>query len=235
MRARTLLAVLVVIAAAGACVRLGFWQLGRLAEKRAVNGRIRESIARPPEPFVPTLDLRAAFEGRRVWASGVYDESRHILLAGRAHGAAPGVHVVTPLQLPGGKAVLVDRGWLPAEDAALARPQDFPEPGPRVVIGLLESIADDTGGPPWRPHTEAGVTLWSVRRLDLDSLRALLPYPVVPYLIAQLPDTGLAALPLREPPTIAGESMHLGYAIQWFSIAVILAIGSLVLLRRERR
>src|SRR5262245_8942725 len=108
---------IVAIAAAAVCVRLGFWQLSRLAEKRALNAAIREAEQAPalavsgePPPAARALD-------RTLVVSGRYDEANQFLLSGRFHDGEPGVEVVTPLRPErSATAILVDRGWLPADD-----------------------------------------------------------------------------------------------------------------------
>lgn len=232
MKTRTALIGLVGLVVAVLATRLGFWQLSRLQDTRAANAGIRGARSVAPVAWPADADSVAALVGRRVVVSGTYDESRHVLLAGRSHGAAPGVHVVTPLVRDDGLAVLVNRGWLPAPDAALAHPQAYPESGRREVIGLLERVPVAVSGPPWVEIHELGVSLWSVRRLDLDSLRTRLPGPLSPFLVRELPAAGLPVRPLREAPEIPGESMHLGYALQWFAIALIALVGAFVLARR---
>jgi surfeit locus 1 family protein len=234
VKPRSLLVVVVVVAVAAVCVRLGFWQLDRLGQKRALNARVREALALPPVPY--DGGHPAALAGRRVVVRGTYDEGHQLLLAARTDGGGPGVHVVTPLRpVTGGAAVLVDRGWLPADDAATARPQDDPEPGERDVIGIAEPAPRGTRAR-YRRLEAPGMELWSSLRVDLDSLGARLPYALAPILVRQLPGAGVADRPRRLVPKPADESMHLGYAVQWFLFATILVVGSIVLaVGRHRR
>jgi surfeit locus 1 family protein len=216
-------------------VRLGFWQLSRLHEKQRLNAAYRAALATTPVPLPGALAPLAPFAGRRVRATGVYDETRQVLLSGRSLGHSPGVEVVTPLRTPDGGAVLVDRGWLPADDAMHARPQACREPGERTVPGLLEPMPDGVGGIAWTAIAADGVALWSARRLDVDSLRARLPYPIAPYVLRALPDRAAPAQPIRSLPEAPNEMMHLSYAVQWFLFAVILVVGSLITARRGTR
>lgn len=234
MTTRGAIVLIVGLVVAAVATRLGFWQLERLHEKRAANAGLRSALALPPAEWSRSPDSLARLLGRRVVVRGTYDESRHVLLAGRSHGAAPGVRVATPLRLDDGTVVIVDRGWMPSVDAATARPQDVPEPGPREVIGLLEPIPVGVAGPPWVPLPGEGPAIWSVRRLDLDSLRDRIPGPLATVLVRQLPARGLPALPLREPPGVPGEGTHLGYALQWFAIAFIALAGGIALARPSR-
>ena len=233
MRARALLIALVVIAAAAVCVRLGFWQLDRLQQKRTLNARMRAALARPPVPFGSMQAESLA--GRRVVIRGAYDERHQLLLAARTDGGVPGVHVVTPLRPAGdGRAVLVDRGWLPSDDAATAYPQQYPEPGEREVIGIADPAPRATRAR-YRTLEADSVELYSALRVDLDSLGAKLPYALSPLLVRQLPGPGVPPLPKRVFPKPLDETMHLSYAIQWFLFAVILVVGSIALAVTRRR
>jgi surfeit locus 1 family protein len=226
MRLRNLIAALVVLALSATCVRLGFWQLSRWHEKQAANATLRNALARPPLLLRGRLPLDSV-RGRRIQADGSFDERRHVLLVGRAHQGAPGVHVVTPLLLKGGGgAVLVDRGWLYAADGASARPQDYPEPGERTVLGIAEPIRQGMGATPLRARTADSVTLYAARWLDFDSLSERFPYTLSPYLLRQLPGGGVASQPLRSAPADFDESMHISYAVQWFVFGATLLGGS---------
>lgn len=235
MKPRTLFTLLVILAVSAVCVRLGFWQLARLHEKQALNARLKAALAQPTLALGDSIAPLAPLAGRRVEARGRFDESRQILLSGRAHDGAPGVEIVTPLVLASGEAVLVNRGWTSSADAMTARPQRWPEPGGRTVVGLLEPLARGAGGNSSLRLEADSVTLWSMRRLDADSLRALFPYPIAPYALRQLPGPGVPATPLRLEPRALGEAMHLSYAVQWFLFAGILLGGSAIFARRGRR
>jgi surfeit locus 1 family protein len=171
---------------------------------------------------------------------------------GRAQNGEPGVEVVTPLVPdeatsggPGGQgalAVLVDRGWIPSIDAATAKPEQYPAPGVRRVVGLGEPLPRRAGRPPgaYQRVEIDSLSVWSVTALDADSVAAHLPYPVRPYVLRALPDSGAAppdsagALPAPAPPRPYDEAMHRSYAGQWFAFAVIILVGTVVLARRSR-
>lgn len=221
------------------CVRLGFWQLDRLEQRRARNASLVEKTALPPV----TLDAAAVdsirrdparFVNRRVRVRGPYLPDGEVVLRGRAQGGQPGVHLVTPMQLPGVPAlVMVNRGWVPSPDAATVDAAPYAEPGDRTVDGLLQDVpVTDDGG---TPAETGGRTTY--RRLDRETLARNLGGPVLPLYVQQLPDPGAAdtAPPVRIAIPPLGEGPHLGYAIQWFSFALIGVGGLAILLFRERR
>jgi surfeit locus 1 family protein len=68
--------------------------------------------------------------------------------------------------------------------------------------------------------------------VEIAALRDSVPYVLLPFI---LQETGLAAprgLPRRWPALVLDNGPHLGYAIQWFSFAVIIVVGTGALLRK---
>lgn len=236
MRAAWILALLVALVSAVMCFRLGLWQLSRMHEKRALNAALDErqrapvrAIAGEPPALPEALDRPLELAGR-------FDEAHQFLLSGRAHAGEPGVEVVTPFMTSGGStAVLVNRGWLPAADASTARPQDHPEPGERTVRGMAEELPRGAGGVPPRRLRDEDLALWSVRTLDADSIAARLAYPVAGYALREAPGPGVPDRPRRSAPRRHDETMHLGYAIQWFLFGTITLGGTAALAWSRRR
>jgi len=221
------------LAFAAISVRLGIWQLHRLAERRAANATA--AAART----APELDLAAragaAPAERRVRATGVYDREHELVLRGRALRDVPGVALVTPLQVSGlsDTAVLVERGFLPVPDAVTLPPDSgaLDEPGARTVHGIALPIAStrDSGA----PLDRAGRMTWA--RLDLAALRRRLPYPILDVYIQQTPDSALPRLPRRrEPPATDDEGPHMNYALQWFGFAATAVVFAGIFARKGR-
>jgi surfeit locus 1 family protein len=202
------------LAAAG-FVRLGFWQLHRLGERRANNRAVLAART------APTVALSGSVLGsadslleRRVTARGRYDLEHDIVLRGGALQGVPGVQVATPLRLAGSDtAVLVERGFVPTPDAVTIDPRTLAEPGDVQVTGLARLLQPGGG----KPLQRDGKTTWA--RLDLAALRDSLPYPLLSISIRQTPDPSLPSFPRRLDPPAIDEGPHLSYAVQWFLFA----------------
>ena len=124
--------------------------------------------------------------------------------------------------------ILVNRGWVPAPDAATPRERPAPPPGTVTVSGSLQlvPVTEDQGS---RSVSPRGDTTY--RRMDLATARRRIG-PVLPMYLQILPDSGAArTLPVAVPPPPLDEGPHLGYAIQWFSFALIGIVGMLRKLR----
>ena len=214
---------------AALCLRLGFWQVHRLSERRAANAAAAAARAKP----VVTLSTAgprtvSALQNRWVEARGIYDRANEIVLRGEALQGAPGIHVVTPLRLEGNNtAVLVLRGFVPAPDAVRADLRKLNEPGTRRVRGLAAPIQSGAG----KPIDHAGQTTWA--RLDLDALTTRLPYPLLPVVLREAPDSSLPARPRRLAPPSLDDGPHLNYAIQWFLFAGMAAAFAILVVARK--
>ena len=211
------------------CVRLAFWQLARLAERRAANAAFVTRRA------LPEIDLPAAIpaeslNGRGVRATGVYDRREELVLRGQVLGGVPGIVLVTPLRLEGAgdTAVLVERGFVPSPDALTIPPgNDFDEPGVKEVRGLAFVI--DSGGNGQPLQTDDG---WSFRQLELGAARAHVSRPLLSVVLRQTPDSALPAFPRRRPGPPLDEGPHRLYAIQWFAFATMAAVFAVIFVRR---
>ncbi|MEW6567101.1 MAG: SURF1 family protein [Chloroflexota bacterium] len=225
-------------AAALLCIRLGFWQLNRLAQRRARNAEIETRLAQAPIPLPSSIDETADIVYRRVIVRGQFDFAHEIVLVNRARNELPGVHLVTPLLLEGSRqAVMVDRGWIPVEES---------NPGARAayaVEGLVETITvvresqpqpfwpflqEPTAPPGSPPRVE-----W--RLLNLEAIQSQLPYRLLPIYLEQVETLGQEPLPVPDPDLDLSEGPHLSYAIQWFAFAGTALLGSTLWLRRRLR
>jgi surfeit locus 1 family protein len=226
------LAAVAALVVGATCISLGFWQLGRYQARSAANRALAAAIAAPPRALPPAaagLPPADSLTVGRWQVRGRFDESRQILLIGRTRDGAPGVHVVTPLvRADGNGAVLVDRGFVPSDDAATAIPPPEPDTAPRTVVGVVEPIAR-------RATPVDTLQLWAARWLVADSVAAALPYPVAPLLLRELPGEGVPARPARGSPRFADVTMHLSYAGQWFFFGAVALVGPFILARARRR
>lgn len=197
---------------------LGGWQLDRAGQKRALFS----DFAAGGEPVA--LEQAGSPETLRryapVRAAGSYLAERQFLLDNMVADGQAGYRVLTPLLLDDGRALIVDRGWVLRDFAAAGPPPISVGAGPRMVSGRLDlmprpGIALATEMPPGWPKV--------VQFPTFDELSAVLGLELVPRLLL---------LDAAEPdgygrdwrPSDFGPERHLGYAVQWFALAVTLVI-----------
>jgi surfeit locus 1 family protein len=220
---------------AAVCGRLGLWQLDRLAERRARNAVVESRLGEAPL-LLDAAVLRDALDEepealrfRRVRMVGRFDYGRELVVIGRMDNGRPGIHVVTPLVVNDGAAVLVERGWLASSDSRTYDRSAAQEPDSVVVTGVLLQA-------PPRPLSADGTITWPVHVVSADptAVGTLYPYALLPLVLRRLsPAEGtqleLVALPEQD------EGPHLSYALQWFGFATIAVVGSSILYAKRRR
>ncbi len=250
MLRRLVVFVLFALIAGGVCVRLGFWQLSRLAQRRAHNADLAAHLTLPAVPYAALPADTAGRHYRRVRVAGRADYAREFVLADRTRQGAPGVHVITPVRVAaGGPAgdtlVLVDRGWFYSPDGASAEIGSVREGDSLDVTGYIELPSRRPG--PARRGAAASATAAAgasdrryraYRYLDPSILAADLGAPVTrDYVVAApLPDeTHPPYDRLKRIPTpeITDEGPHQSYAIQWFSFALVSFGGAALFVRAE--
>jgi surfeit locus 1 family protein len=231
MRARNVTAGILALIAAALFVRLGVWQMHRLAERRAKNALLAERLNAAPVPLASVALDTAAARFRRVTVSGNLDYEHEFALVGRALNGSPGVYLVTPLRIDDDStpSVLVNRGWVYSPDARVVDLTRWHEPSRVTVAGYLEEFAADRRAP-----SREAMAARSIRAMNPAVIAELVPYPVSPlYIVAQQvepavreqPASARADHPVRLSLPEMDEGPHKSYAIQWFSFAVIALVG----------
>ncbi len=245
-RARTLaLGWLVAIAAMLAFSAAGRWQLGRMHEKQAMLAAAGQALDRGrPQPLLLASDPARAqaydwAEGRgRVANATVWLDSQQ-------HQGRVGVRMYCVL-LPdeGAQALLLDAGWWPLQgDRAL--PVFGCPAGPAQVRGML-ARPPSMGLAHGEPVIARGDGRWLASRIDLPALAAALRLPtgIAPRVLRldpqrQAGDAGAMLAPgerdLEILPNTMSPERHLGYAVQWFGLAIATLAVALVLTFRKSR
>ncbi|HYW07258.1 MAG TPA: SURF1 family protein [Longimicrobium sp.] len=221
------------------CVRLGFWQLDRLEQRRARNAAVVAGLHQPPRAVDAALAAEMRRDPRplvyrRVVARGRYLARGETVLRGRVDNGHPGVHLIAPLLLDDGAVMLVNRGWVPAPDGITPRERSAPPGGIVTAEGILQEvpITPDRGSPSVGRDT-------TYRRMDREVMGARVGRPILPMYVQLLGDSAAPAganpaLPVAVPLPPLDEGPHLGYAIQWFSFATIGIVGLIILMRRGK-
>jgi surfeit locus 1 family protein len=246
VRPKWLLTTLLVLMGTSLCIRLGIWQLDRLDGRRSFNKQVETMRS------LPALDLNREgvdsideMEWRPVHVNGMYDFENQIAIRNQYHDNQYGYHLLTPLLFDAltdseqsKTAVLVDRGWIPAD--ADSTPSDwgkYDEAGEVDVIGQIRlgQPKPAFGGVADTPHENGGrLDVWN--NADITQIAEQLPYPVLPVYIQQKPDAGDDQPPIPFQPEIElTEGPHFGYALQWFVFATILFLGYPFFLRKQEK
>lgn len=224
----------------GVFVYAGLWQLSRLEGRRDANAVIE---ARAGAPAVPVQDVLAPDASaqrvedstfRQVTVRGTYRAADQVLIRNRTNHGAPGYWVITPLQLPDGDAVAVNRGWIPLATGDAGTDGYQPPSGDVEVVGRVRATQRQEG---------IGITdppdgrLSTLSRVDVERLQKQMEprlYPVSVELTSQQPAQA-NGLPDPVPAPELDDGSHLNYMGQWFIFAVLTIIVYPLLLRRVAR
>ena len=221
-------------------VNLGAWQLGRAGEKSALASRWEARATMPavaPEMLLPdaaSTEVAAALADRQVRWQASFTADHYLLLDNRLHRGRPGYHVIA-LAESNASLIPVNLGWLAGD------PSRRTTPTPALPIGSVEiegRIYVPSGAPLMMQKPEPPAALpATVQTLYWDnwqrSLEALSGRAVFPFEVRIQPDSPHA---LVAEWTVVNQSpsKHIGYAVQWFAMAAVLAIIGLLRLTNLR-
>jgi surfeit locus 1 family protein len=202
---------------------LGVWQLHRVQEKEALMALRERHESEPPMELGGAPAALEEHRYRRVIVAGEYDAEHQFLLDNQVFKQRAGYHVLTPLRIRGSNvAVLVNRGWVPL-GTDRARPPDLMVGQTRVRIsGILDRFGrvglQLKGGEIPTPGWPA-----LVQWVDAERLTDRLGYRLLPYQVLLAPDEMDGYERTWRPASLSPETNR-GYALQWFSFALVVMI-----------
>jgi len=210
---------LATIVAIAIFVAAGEWQRGRMEQKQALRSQFDSAYQASPVPLPAASEDWSVWRYRAVVATGVFDAQRQILLDNKVHRGRIGFHVVTPLLLNDGRAVLIDRGFVAGTGTRAALPSAPPPIGIVTVHGrvnipparYLELARVPHAGPVWQ-------------NLDPVRFSAATGISVLPIVLEQSADERAAnSLIVDSTPPDFGIARHRVYMLQWYAFAALAA------------
>ena len=227
---------LLVLLGTALCVRLGIWQLDRLEGRREFNAQVESMRAMNPLDLnADEIDAVEDMEWRAATATGEYDFANQVALRNRYNGNQYGYHLLTPLRFSR-TAVLVDRGWVPADGNSA--PDDWRKYDEVSVVTVTGQIRLGQGKPAFGGVADAlpadGSLLWVWNNADIERIALQMPYPILNVYIQPdvNPEDDVPPIPFQ-PEVELTEGSHFGYALQWFTFATILFVGYPFYLRKQ--
>jgi len=223
-----LLPSLVFIALLPALIALGIWQWNRGMEKYHLRDVREENAKKAPIRLDGYRGSEKDLLGREVIVRGRFDLEKQLLLHNQKYREEPGFLIFAPFRLEHeDRVILVNRGWL-STGMRLSTIPDLPGPGGLIELrGRIEhppSVGLKLGEP------DAGKMGWprAVIYIDMDWLTRQMGYHFMPNVLwlesgetyglvrdwAQF-DKGREQMPPEK---------HMGYAFQWFSLALALCV-----------
>jgi len=213
-----LLPTLVVLVLLALLLALGGWQLQRADEKSALLASQEARRQAPAQP-VGELERSADPAFQRVLLRGYFDAEHSLLLDNRTRDGRVGVELLQPFyDQPSGLWLLLNRGWLPWPDRRT--PVSFSTPDGALQLQAWIYVAP---GESFQLQADQPGNAWPqlLTRVDAGALWRQLGRAGWPYELRLLP--GPAAYQAEWAVVAMGPEKHLGYAVQWFALAVALA------------
>ena len=231
--ARTLAAILGLLALAALFAALGAWQVRRAETSRATLAQFASGTAEETLASLPR-ELDDAVRFRRVAIDGEYVEKPQFLLDNMLHEGAAGFDVLTALRVRGSeRRVVVNRGWVPAAGDRTVLPDVAVDSGARTVTGRLERLPRP--GLRLGAETEgSGEAVVIVQFPTRDELARRLGAPVFDYQVLLEPTAEDGYVRDWQAPGMAPER-HVAYAGQWFALGLGALAAAIVMAVRAMR
>ena len=210
------------------------WQLGKNEALVERNEHISAAFDHDPEPLADHLgadgSLEPDTEWSRVVATGRYS-GPDVLLRLRPVDGTPAFQVLTPFTLDDGRAIVVHRGWVKAEDSTQVPPIAPAPTGEVTIAGMLRADEGEHPNPPM--HEQGYDMVYSISPGQVGSLAGT--DVVSPYIQLLGEEPGVLD-PIPLPQLERGN--HLSYGLQWILFGIAAPAGLIYFLysdSRERR
>jgi surfeit locus 1 family protein len=213
---------LITIVFLGILVSLGFWQLDRAEQKRILLDQYRGKDNPTVFQLDPAMPVSDDLQYQYTTASGHFDARRQFLLDNRIYESRVGYHVLTPFILDdfSGVAVLVNRGWIPLGDSREQLPNLPVDTGMRELLGRIRippqafTLGEEEVRVGWP---------YRIQQIDTHQLAGELGYPLLPFVVL-LDENEENGFVRDWRPVTFGPERNVGYAVQWFGLALALLI-----------
>ncbi|MGD9925911.1 MAG: SURF1 family protein [Pseudorhodoplanes sp.] len=205
-------------------VSLGVWQLQRKAWKEDLIATLDAQLKAAPVPLPPPPEwgnlTPENAEYRRVrFSANFQNENDALLFTGasalRPDIKEPGYFVFSPVTLPDGRRVVVNRGFLQSDR--------YPgRAGTEEITGYIRFAESPSTLRAWLVPEEESRRVWLIRD-HRDMARTKKWGEVAPFYIDQELPVPPDGFPKPGPLAVKLKNDHLGYAITWFGLAAALA------------
>ena len=197
---------------------LGTWQVKRLVWKEQLVATIAERSKAQPQDVTSIRDM-SDVDYRHAEASGVFENDKELYLSSISLNGEGGYHVLTPLDLPNGNTLLVDRGFIPYDKRDPKTRSDGETIGPVTVLGLLRRPIHKW----FEPQNDPSKNNWYGIDIDAMAKQAGLTN-VLPFVLEADAKENPGGYPVGGQTHISLPNNHLGYALTWYGLALALFV-----------
>lgn len=204
-------------------ISLGFWQMDRAVEKQQLQVLLQERLQAPVKRIRSTDNLQEDMTFHRAVMRGSFDNEHQYLVDNRIYKGQVGYGVYTPFSFDKGESwIMVNRGWTPSgkdrsklpnitvknETVEITGALSHP-PGQLMQLGKRQELTNS-----WPER---------VQNIDLAKIAKEMGVRIQPYVL-HLDATSEQAYFQDWKPYVDTPQKNQSYAIQWFSMAVVLLL-----------
>ena len=231
MSLRFILPSILITATFAFLVSLGFWQLDRADEKRGIEASIKQANTGSVELIRKEEGLQSK-EYYEVRLQGKYLSDKQFIYDNQIVDQVSGYYVLTPYALEGqSKSILINRGFIPWN----GRRDKLAD----IVIGQeTREIKVQISKPIKRMElkpSEVSIQFPAlIQSIDLQDMadRAKVDFSSVIGLLDASASNGFIR---KWEPYTGSIEKHIGYAVQWFLMALVLAIIGIRIAIKQRK
>ena len=212
-------------------VALGFWQLDRADEKRGIEASIKLANTGSVELIVEEGSLKNK-EYYEVRLQGKYLSDKQFIYDNQIVNQVSGYYVLTPYALEGqSKTILINRGFIPWNGRRDKLADiDIGQDAREIKVLISKPIKRMELKP-----TEIGIQFpILIQSIDLQDMASLASVDFSSVIGLLDPSASNGFVRKWEPYTGSIEK-HIGYAVQWFLMALVLAIIGIRIAIKQRK
>ena len=231
MSLRFILPSILITATFAFLVSLGFWQLERADDKRSIEASIKQANTGGVELIKKEEGLQSK-EYYEVRLQGKYLSDKQFIYDNQIVDQVSGYYVLTPYALEGqSKAILINRGFIPWN----GRRDKLAD----IVIGqetreIKVQISKPIKRMELKPSEVSIQFPVLIQSIDLQDMadRAKVDFSSVIGLLDASASNGFIR---KWEPYTGSIEKHIGYAVQWFLMALVLAIIGIRIAIKQRK
>lgn len=207
-------------------VFLGIWQIERAANKQ---GLLQDFNSEQESP--PTRLTSQSPNWSRVFVDGVFDSSRQILIDNQIHNGKVGYKIFTPFRFDENKIVLVDRGWIGQGQSRSDLPQlNILEKKSRIIATVTSPEQGVLAGSELLTNEWPRVS----QSKAIEVIASAFNEPILDIVLVLDPGSSQITEFIQIKPFAITPVKHYGYAMQWFTMSIVLLGMFLYALKREK-
>mgnify|MGYP005665803163 FL=1 len=207
-------------------VFLGIWQIERAAHKESLLQAFNSEQESPPARLTNNSP-----NWSRVFVDGTFDSSKQILIDNQIYNGKVGYKIFTPFRFDDSKIVLVDRGWVSQGQSRSDLPSLEIVAKKSRIIGTITSPEQGV-----LAGSEILTNEWPLvsQTKSVEVIASAFEEPILDIVLVLDPGSSQIAEFIQIKPFAITPVKHYGYAMQWFTMSIVLLGMFLYALKREK-